>query len=247
MRDLGGGAHAAHGRGADHRGVALGVRAGHLLVRERGGDDAGAEAVHPRPAIAPGDGGGLHAQSVGVLGQGVCRARVPHYIRGQLRQVQQLRGGGLGEGVLELAGTSLPHVPGHARDHQARAARGDDPPELLEQVGGAGQVDGEDPLRARLHGRDPGGDDHPCDVPEGSGLLREGLHGGGVRDVEGAGGDLVALGAQPGRDRLHRLPVAVGEEERAADGGAAGDGDADAPGTDDDGDLCAHGGVCFLS
>ncbi|WP_239526263.1 hypothetical protein [Microbacterium sp. B35-30] len=58
-----------------------------------------------------------------------------------------------------------------------------------------------------------------------------------VGDVDLLGGDVVAFAVQPGGDIRHRLFVEIRQEEFAAHGGAAADGDADASGADEDGDF----------
>src|SRR3954453_3030372 len=69
--DLVGGADPAGGAAGDHGLVAGGAGSGHLVLGQRGEDDAGADGVDARPAVAPGHGGALHPQGGGALGQGV--------------------------------------------------------------------------------------------------------------------------------------------------------------------------------
>jgi hypothetical protein len=51
------------------------------------------------------------------------------------------------------------HVACLARDHDARSADGDDPTELLQNVGDADQIDGDDGGRRCLRGRQSSGVD----------------------------------------------------------------------------------------
>src|SRR4051794_28994660 len=88
-----GGADPAGGGDLDHLLVALGARAGHLVAGQRGEDDAGADAVDPGAAVAPGNGGGLHAQVFGLLGDGVRGTGGRHRVRPEDGQGQQLVGG----------------------------------------------------------------------------------------------------------------------------------------------------------
>ena len=91
-----------------------------------------------------------HPQGVGPLGQGVGDAGVPDRLGSQELQTEQLGGRGVGERQLDLPGIPRAHVTGHAAHDDAGATRGDDPAELLEDVGGAEQVDVQHPLGAGL-------------------------------------------------------------------------------------------------
>src|SRR3954467_7502088 len=62
-----GGADPPGGGDLDHLLVTRGARGGDLVAGERGEDDAGADAVDPGAAVAPGNGGGLDAQVVGLF------------------------------------------------------------------------------------------------------------------------------------------------------------------------------------
>ena len=79
--------------------------------------------------------------------------------------------------------------------------------------------------------------DDPGDRSERGGGVGEGGDGGVVGDVGGLGGDLVAFAAQLLGHRLEGGLVVVGEQQVAADRGAAADRDADAAGADEDSDF----------
>jgi hypothetical protein len=116
----------------------------------------------------------------------------------------------------------------------AGAAGSDHGAELLQDQGGAVQVDGEDRLRRGLHRGHAGGADHRDDVAEVGGRLRERVHGLAVGHVDPLGGDGVPGVLQRYCCGLQRGLVEVGEQYLLARAGAAGDGLADAAGADDD-------------
>src|SRR5688500_14258654 len=74
------GAAAPHRGQLEHAPVPRAARAGQLVLREWGVDDAGADRVEPRAALAPPDGLGHHPQRVATLGQLVGMEAVGHLV-----------------------------------------------------------------------------------------------------------------------------------------------------------------------
>ena len=68
-------------------------------------------------------------------------------------------------------------MPGLRRDHDARAAAGDDVAELFQHERRAVQIDLEDRRRRRLRRRDAGGMDQPGDLAQARGRLDQRMHG----------------------------------------------------------------------
>ena len=96
----------------DHRPVAGGAGAGHLVLGERGEDDAGADRVDAGAALAPGDGGGLDAQVVGALGHGVGGAGVRHGARRRGTAAAAVRRSGCGRARAPARRSSGGHACG---------------------------------------------------------------------------------------------------------------------------------------
>ena len=233
--DLIGGGGAADRAQLDHATVACSAWAGELVTGQRGDHDAGADGVDPSPSSAPADGLGHDAQGVASFGQLVGVQRVGDGL--QQRQGEQLLHRGERECPVLIGGQGAEPVPGLGGDHDPRAARGDDVPELLQDHGGAVQVDAQDGLRRGLAGRDSRGMDeagHRTEVARGP---DEGAHrlpgshihhrGGGFEAgiAKHFGGGICVLGAQ------------VGEQDVLARADPAGDGLADGAGSDDDNDV----------
>lgn len=80
--------------------------------------------------------------AVGALVEDVGHAGVPDLFGGERGVGGQLVGAGVRQGVLEVGREPGAHVAGHAGDHDAGPAGRDDAGELVENVGGAEQVDG---------------------------------------------------------------------------------------------------------
>jgi hypothetical protein len=77
-------------------------------------------------------------------------------------------------------------------------------------------------------GGDTGGVHHACDGSQCSGRVGEGGHRSGLGDIGDLRADVVALVAQLLGDAIQRRLVVVGEQNRAADARAPGDGQANA-------------------
>ena len=111
------------GRGQlDHAPVALAAGAGQLVLGEGGDDDAGADRVDPRAALAPADGLGHHPQRVASLGQLVGVQGVGHLVGLEHRQGQQLLGRRRRQGGVLLGGQGAQTVPGLRGDDDPGAA-----------------------------------------------------------------------------------------------------------------------------
>ena len=179
----------------------------------------------------------LDPERVGALGNDVGRAGSVDL--GELGQLVQLLDGAVGQGVLELRCEGT-HVAGLAGDDDPRAARTDDPSEGLQQVDGPQKVDGDDPLRRRLVRGHPGGVDETRHRAERRSVLGEGVDRRLVGDIHGPGVDLIALTAQLLCDGGELGLVVVGEQQATTGGATPPDGDADAAGADQNGDLPGH-------
>jgi hypothetical protein len=115
--------------------------------------------------LPPLHGLGHHPQRVSALGQLVGVQRVPHLVRLQHRQAEQLIGGRQSQSRVFLGSQRAQAVPGLRSDHDAGTSRRDDIAELLEHQGGAVQVDRKDCFRRRLAGGNAGRLDDAGDVP----------------------------------------------------------------------------------
>jgi hypothetical protein len=113
----------------------------------------------------------------------------------------------------------------------------DDGAELLEDQGGADQVDGEDCCGRRLdRGQARGVHDVDHAAEPGRGL-RQGADRVAGGDIDVARGHRVPAALQAGLGRIQDGLAMVGEQNGASGALPAGDGQADAPGSDDDDDF----------
>ena len=224
-------------RQLDHAPVSLAAGTGQLVLREWGDDDAGADRVDPRAALAPPDGLGHHAQRVRTLGQLVRVQGVCHLVGLKHRQRQQLVGWCRRESGVLLGGQGPQAVPGLRRDDHPGAAACDDVPELLEQHCGSVEVHVEDRLRRRLAGRDPRGVDDTGDVAERRGGLDERVDRLARGHVDGRCAHLEAGVAHHLGRRVGVALPQVRQHDVLTGADPPGDRLADRAGSDDDNDF----------
>ena len=129
------------GLSLDHAPVSLTARPGQFVLGERGDDDAGADRVDPRAALAPAHGLGHHPQRVPALGELVGVQRVRHLVRLEHRQAEQLLDGVVASALFCSTVSARQAVAGLRRDHDAGTAARDDVAELLQHERGAVQID----------------------------------------------------------------------------------------------------------
>jgi hypothetical protein len=98
----------------------------------------------------------------------------------------------------------------------------------------------EDPLRGRLHGREPGGVNDVRDRAQRAGGVGEPGHRVGFGDVGDLRGHVIALAAEQVGGGAQRLLVVVGEHDRAASAHPARDRQADAARAGDDRYVFVH-------
>ena len=130
-------------------------------------------------------------------------------------------------------------MPGLRRDHDARAAAGDDVAELLQHERRAVQIDLEDRRRRRLRRGDAGRMDQPGDLAQPRGRLDERMHGLARGHVDRRDAHLVSGVAQDLRRRVGVLLTQVGQQDVLAHADPPRDRLTDQPGPDDD-DHISH-------
>ena len=174
----------------DHAPVSLAARTGQLVLGEGRDDDAGADRVDPRAALAPPHRLGHHPQRVPALGELVGVERVRHLVRLEHRKSEQLVGGRGRQRLVLLGRQRREAVPRLRGDDDARSAARDDVAELLEHERGAIQIDLQDGGRRCLGGGDAGGMDDAGDVAERRGCLDERVDRLARGDVDDGGAHL---------------------------------------------------------
>jgi hypothetical protein len=171
------------------------------------------------------------------FGQCIGRARVGDHVRLKERKLVQLGGRGASQRLVLFLRQRWQHVPCLAGDDDSGSAGADDPAELLENVGDADQVDGDDRLRGSLRRRQAGCVDEMGDAPEFRGGLGQLSHRFAEGDVDAGSAGLKACTLQSAHGRQSGFVVQVSQQDRGADPDPAGDRLADGPSANDDDDL----------
>ena len=138
----------APGRGPlDHAPVPCAARTAEFVLGERGHNDASADCVDPRTALAPAHRLGHHAQRVPALRELVRVQGVRHLVGLKKGKTEQLFHGRRGQRLILFDGERGKAMPRLRRDDDTGATAGDDVAELFQNERRAIKIDFEDRRR----------------------------------------------------------------------------------------------------